>query len=467
MKRYTTLFLVILLLFTTYGCQKNSSVPKYPDDASSVAATSAAPTPEPAAVSPAPLASPEPELSDRGKKWKSDLTYLKNHLVKTHPEPFYYCSEEEFDWRAGQLPQKVEQLSDSDMFFELAALVASLCDSHTMAYPPIELFDEGFPVGFFGLGNKVYLKWYMSDYEQFEPFLLREIVGVNGVGMDYILQKLASFTEPAQASCIAELYAEGYFSPAFFNWAGCDHTEGYTFQILDRDGKVHSVEVPVISTEKFMQLRETVQRPENWEQITYLKGGNWVEYSERDGQGCVYMSFAEMPETESPYQELFDSTRKLLDEHPDSKLVIDLRLMPGGVDIAFPYVQDGSKLLKECGFGKAYVLTGRYTASAAIFCLSVFKEDLGATVVGEPTRQFTKFFCPIGMNTDIVLPGSQITVQVSGTWYEIEGLGEPVYDEEGKLYDWENTVLPEVYVEQDIEDLRHGMDTVMEWVWEQ
>ncbi|WP_304583870.1 hypothetical protein [Acutalibacter muris] len=97
--------------------------------------------------------------------------------------------------------------------------------------------------------------------------------------------------------------------------------------------------------------------------------------------------------------------------------------------------------------------------------MSVFKAELGATVVGAPTGQFTKFFCPRGMNIDIVLPNSQITVQVSGTWHEVEGLVEPVYDDEGKLYEWENTVLPDVFVEQDIEDLRLGKDSLMEWVW--
>ena len=37
-------------------------------------------------------------------------------------------------------------------------------------------------------------------------------------------------------------------------------------------------------------------------------------------------------------------------------------------------------------------------------------------------------------------------------------------DKKGRLYKWENTILPDVYVEQTIEDLREGRDGVMEWV---
>lgn len=471
MKRKAALIILALFIILT-ACSCRRAENSAPEDVSSLTGLSSSPTLEPSELSPAPEVSPEPELSERQKKLKGDITYFKNHLVKTHPEPFYYLSEEEFDFKAEQLIERADRLSDSDMVYELAALLASLGDSHTLAYPPEELFNEVFPVGFFGLGDRVYLNGYLGDYGQFEPYLLREIVAVNGVSMEYILHKLASVTDPAHAGGIAETFANGYLCPAFFDWAGCGYKEGYTFQILDEEGRVQSVEAPTISLEEFNRLRDTVQLPDRWEDMDYLKGGNWTEYYEREGQGCVYISFAEMPTKdmytdETSYKELFGSAQKLLDEHPGSKLVIDLRLMPGGVTTAYPYVEDGAKLLKGCGYSEAYVLTGRITASAAIFCLSVFKEELGATAVGEPTRQSVKFFCPLGMNTDIVLPNSQITVQVSGTWHEIEGLMEPVYDDEGKLYEWETTVLPDVFVEQDIEDLRLGKDSAMEWVWKQ
>lgn len=38
------------------------------------------------------------------------------------------------------------------------------------------------------------------------------------------------------------------------------------------------------------------------------------------------------------------------------------------------------------------------------------------------------------------------------------------YDENGKFYEWEYTILPDVYVHQDIEDIRQGRDSVLLWV---
>ena len=48
--------------------------------------------------------------------------------------------------------------------------------------------------------------------------------------------------------------------------------------------------------------------------------------------------------------------------------------------------------------------------------------------------------------------------------FDIDYAFKERYDETGRLYEWENTILPDVYVYQDIEDIRQGRDSVMEWV---
>lgn len=71
-----------------------------------------------------------------------------------------------------------------------------------------------------------------------------------------------------------------------------------------------------------------------------------------------------------------------------------------------------------------------------------------------------------------VLPHSQIAVQLSNAWLDSENMREygvtPVYeeyyDENGRLYDWESGILPDVFVYQDIEDIRQGKDSVIQWI---
>lgn len=128
------------------------------------------------------------------------------------------------------------------------------------------------------------------------------------------------------------------------------------------------------------------------------------------------------------------------------------------------------------GEGKdIYVLTGGYTLSAATKMIAFFKDEFGAVTVGEPAGQFSSFFSRSEerYGDPTILPHSQIKVQISDRWRDstelLEELGvEMVYDEyyneDGRIYQWETCIQPDVFVHLDIEDLRQGKDTVMEWV---
>ena len=155
---------------------------------------------------------------------------------------------------------------------------------------------------------------------------------------------------------------------------------------------------------------------------------------------------------------------ELFEAHPDcDKLVVDLRMSPGGnAKFVSCFQEDYAKGLTA---GQVYVLTGGYTGSASLSYIAVLKDTLGAVTVGEPTGQFTSFFhMQSSLDKPVVLPNSQISVMLSNSWRDGDPLVEVQYDENGKLYPWESMILPDVYVYQDIEDIRQGLDSVIEWV---
>lgn len=455
-KRIVVLASLCLLLALT-SCQDTAA--SEPEPAPPAPEVTEPETPDPALVE-EPEEEPESELSQREQDWITDLNYLRRTYKSVHKNPFYLVSEEEFDWKIEQLKAKVSQLSDEDMYFEITALIAGMGDLHTYVNELESLYDRLFPIGakYFG-DNKLYLTFYLEGYEQFAPYLLHEIVSVNGIDITCLEQKAASLNNPFSYWYSKENF---WLNPiAFLDWAGCDYKEGYTIEFLNDNCEVESVEVPVI-TLAAMQSGTQV-RHENWDQLLFQKYGNQAEYVYGENGGLVYLSLSSLYDS-SLIEEPFETAIELIKLHPDcGKLVLDLRSLPGGRDAMLVWVRGYVQTLKDLSIGNIYVATGGYSASAAISCLASFKNDLGAVIIGEPTGQFTSFFVST-MPGAYVLPNSQISVTIANGWYEAGTIGEAYYGEDGRLYPWENTVLPDVYVYQDIEDIRQGKDSVLAWI---
>lgn len=459
MKKRICLFLAAFCMLLT-AC--DSEAQPGPDPTSSPAAEASAPTAEEPAG---------PELPQRDRDWIEDIEYLRGEYKARHPDPFYRCKEEEFDWRMDQLAAKVGELSDSDIFYELAAIISGMGDTHTTLWwdGPLPLCNRIFAVHIVLLNGRLYLWSYLEGCEQFAPYLLHEIVGVNGVDSLYLTRRAAELSEPFNWHSQTEFCEY----PSFFDWVGCDYKEGYTFQILNDNQEVDLVEVPVITLDE--GLTESWIYPESCDSLVYIKGGDRTAYYEGNNGGCIQWCVGEMsyPSTTSRY--LYEVSH-LMEEHPDcGKLAIDLRKCPGGKADLLPVLEEIRKKAQLLEGKQIYVLTGGNTASAATRMIAFLKDEFGAVIVGEPTGEFSSFFSRSEErdNSPTILPHSQIKVQISDRWRDsVELLHEmgvtPIYkehyDEDGRIYQWETCIQPDMYVHLDIEDLRQGKDSVLEWV---
>ncbi len=462
---------MILIISVCTACAPKEPTSSEMPQSSSAVQSEPVVSPEPSAVSTAPepvsqgepeAEEPEPELTEREKKWRGDLSYFKRNYVMYHPDPFYYVSEEELDRQLEQLVQKIPELSDNDIYFELAKIVAGLKDSHTFVIPGENIYARLFPFVMGHIGDKMYLTAYWENFDQFEPYLLHEIVSVNGVDIKYLQQKAESISDPTNQWRGRHFFDVNYHSvTAFFDWAGCDYKEGYTIELLDDDQEVISVEVPVITQDA--DVGEKRIRPEGWENILYYNQKEGATLFETEQGSCVILTLDNpMEENEEFYQQIFSSASALLAEHPDTKLVVDLRGNGGGLWKSMHAVERCIPLLKQTRTPQTYVLTDGYTMSAAVILLNTFKKELDAIQVGEPTGQFFQTFSLISGSNTVLLPSSQICVRIAHD--DINMVTQDFnafYDEDGKLYEWENTVLPDVYISQTIEDTKAGKDSMI------
>lgn len=459
-----TAFLLSILLLTAFGCQAGKeSIP------SPAPSTTAVVDPESTDYEGhGAEQSSAPELSQREQDWREDFAYLKETLVEVHPDPFWCCSEEDFDWRIEHLASRVSGLTDSEIFFELMQIVGGLRDSHISFEYPAFLPLDVIPIDMRYFDGHLYLCGYFPDYDQLAPYLLQEIVAINGIDITYIFQKHSNYADLNDWAS-RERLPSLLRIPAFLDMAGCGYRDGYTFQFLNENREVVSVEMPVLSEEEYKTAQGRsggrLVRPENWDSLLYLQEERWAEHTAGENGGCVYVSVGEeLLSGTYLYSKLIREAGEIARSHEDcSKLVIDLRPCYGGNPTGIEQIREKIPELLEPGIEQAYVLTNGYTASAAITALAIFRDELGAVIVGEPTGQFSNVF-GFSFAPTYTLPNSQITMHIPNMKYIGPDIREVQYDENGKWYEWENTILPDVYVSQNIEDIRQGKDSVIEWV---
>ena len=144
LKKTCAFLLAVCLLLTVCGCDGGAGTESSPSPSPSQSAV-----PE---ASPAPEESTEVQLSQRAENWAADISYLKRNYKMYHPDPFYLCSEEEFNWKLDQLVAKADDLSDNDIYFELAAIIAGMGDIHTAVECRIPFLTGNSPFWFGVLG---------------------------------------------------------------------------------------------------------------------------------------------------------------------------------------------------------------------------------------------------------------------------------------------------------------------------
>ena len=122
-------------------------------------------------------------------------------------------------------------MSDNDIFFELTAIAARLGDIHLNVYPGAShIYDRMFPAKVKFFDNKLYLTAFQEGFEHLRPYLLREIVAVNGVDIAYLERKIESVSNPANRWYSRETFTVCMFLQQFGR---------FIYEPANRTGIVH------------------------------------------------------------------------------------------------------------------------------------------------------------------------------------------------------------------------------------
>lgn len=383
---------------------------------------------------------------ERNRLLAEDILFFKKELPKQHKNLFSIITKEEFNTRTDQLIEKVDQLTNKQVFTELNKIVASVGDAHTS----INYWDGySYPLQFYILDGKVYV---VNTGKEFEDMMFSQVIKVNSVDIDEVMEQLRTLISHENESWVLAMLPNYLQAPVYMYGLGILENEDETVFTVQRDGKEQDFTVPTLEYGESTEYVNTKKKDvllglyEKYYDYEYLPDDKALYFE--------YNACAEMDDLS--FDDFNNEMMNRVEEEEVDKIIIDLRSNSGGnSEILNPFTKRLKSYLKEKPETKIYTLVGRNTFSSGMFAIYRIKEAAPAALaVGEPTGGALDCY---GEVKTMELPNSQLPISYSTKYFEFT-----------KNFSYKNggvgTFLPDKTIQPTIEDYMNGKDAILDYV---
>ena len=383
---------------------------------------------ERAAVVFGPEADPDGSRVDR---WRTDLAFLRDVLVRSHFDYDVRTSAEIWESRFAELYERIPDLEDHAIALELGRFAALAGDGHTNIWPQ---FSDGFsflmlPLLLYPFEDGIFVRAAPPEYAD---LVGARLVSLGGVPTETLIEGASAF--------------HGHDNPM--------HTLLQlpfilsTLEVLTLQGaatSVGGVEIAVQKPTEALVSRFVEARP--WKETfpeafgAKLDASAWVRmndgaeaptplwlrqpqdiywFEELEDEGIIYFHYDQIHDKpDLPFEAFVERLFALVRTKPGTAMVIDLRMNDGGSSALYPPLVKQVLTHPEINqHGRLFTIIGRMTYSAAMN-LAVDLEHWTETLfVGEPTGSSPNF---IGENKSFTLPNSGLRVSVSDRYHQRAG----------------------------------------------
>ncbi len=438
-----------------------------------------------------------------------DLEFMFNTFEDVHPNIYYYKPEKEIDRFKNEIIESFpDTISRLDFYKSLSLIVAQIGDAHTYTTYPKELkyykSKKGLllPIAVRMSDEQLLIK---ADYSNNEAIDIGdELIGINGITADSL------FKEIKMRKSGSEIWREYSAAKHFASWAWIlGVREPYMVDIV-KEISGDTISIHLIGKDEKILSKERK-----------TKKNKTPNYSYKHLKSNIgYIDFRLMRnQNDESFNSFLKKTFYSIKENPIDGLIIDMRKNGGGDSrmgnsligfiYARPYKYAGRsewksseqfrsylkklflpkwirwlpiQLFHPIGWkiwytqkdqlvnmgsnevykpksnvnrysGPVYFLIGNNTFSSAMNTVDIIKANKIATLIGEETGGTPNGFGNIYFFT---LPNTKLIVGVSASLFTSANGDET----------WKGGVLPDIELKQDPDDLKKGIDTVLEFTKE-
>jgi len=365
---------------------------------------------------------PVAEPSTRVARWRADLAIVGQEILRMRPSLYPRISRGEVERELQKLDAVIPNLGDNEVIVRIQKILARMGDGHTTfipeIYPP---WSRSLPLQFEIYGDSVFI---VGADSARASLVGTRVVRVGQHPIDAVIRTLDRIASVDNSMGLLRVRTRNLRYPQILNGLKLlPDPEAAALTVVGDDGAHRTVTVRVAAIPA--GYNRLLGHP-SWVYIysrtpgpmpLYLRDRttrHWFESIPEDR--TVYLAFNSV--TDDPSQSITQLAAKLapvLERNDVQKLIVDLRWNNGGNSLLLPPLIDTIARSKVNQPGRLFVITSRYTYSAAMNATTFFERHTNAVFVGEPTPSSPNF---VGESNLFTLPHTNLTVTISDLYWQ-------------------------------------------------
>ncbi len=359
---------------------------------------------------------------------KAGIALLVKDILEDHPDPYRHFTREAWAIRARAAAARVESLSATAYYAELAALAGMAGDVHTSVYPRrgSRVMRLSYGLRFWRFEDGVFVR---AASPELTELVGARVTALQNIPMNDAWKRLLHML-PTENVWMSTYMAQVHMQfPAYLHALGLGGSDdGGQMTFLLTSGESRTIALTPTDSSGYLGSLGTstgFTAPAGWIQDHDALSAppRWLARRDRNywyepivGTDAVFLQFNVPRSSGEPWRKFLEEVFLTIEERPDlERLVIDLRHNEGGwAYMAHALVHAIVASPKINRPGHLFVLTSRITQSAGVTIATKLDIETQAVFVGEPCGAHPNFFNgPLGNHPPRALPGSDIVFRVS------------------------------------------------------
>ncbi len=376
-------------------------------------------------------------------KWEEDLYVLSHELDSRHANAFFKIPKEQFYDKVKEVRTQIPKLTASQVMVKIMELVALVGDSHTTVQQTTS--TSMLPFSLFNFSSGIYV---ISSTPEFRFLIGQRLIEINEYPIASVKERYRDIIPHENEYWVSYQFPKYLKNLDLMYGLGLNQgNRENRFMFQNSQGEVQEIRISsgteVEDTVFFSKVGEEVplflrNQSENY----------WYEYLSKNH--TLYFKYNRCLEMkEKTIANITDMIMDDLREREIKKVVFDLRFNEGGrSDLLDPLIEE--LRFNQSSHYKVYVIINNGTFSAGVSTAISLKNKLNGILVGEPTGGKPDSFGNVG---SFVLPNTKL--MISYPTRKLHFIGN---ENMTSLY-------PDIPLALDIEDLFHGTDNAMQYIF--